>query len=95
MAFACGIMELGVISIKYFGGITHEKQIMIHPSTLSVGTTVTTNTVVGYVGSSGNSSGNHLHMTMLTDGTIVKKSKTLDPMMFYGDLNLVCTQGTD
>ena len=47
---------------------------------VSEGQTVTQGQVIGYVGSTGNSTGAHLHLTVYENGTAV------DPMSYYPDL---------
>ncbi|HBE12586.1 MAG TPA: hypothetical protein DCY74_00305 [Clostridiales bacterium] len=53
------------------------------------GATVTTSMLVGKVGTTGASTGNHLHFSFITDGGTDAStiSKTINPMISYPNMN--------
>ena len=57
------------ITIAHDGGIRSQYMHMIQPSSLTVGDRVIAGEVIGYVGSTGGSTGSHLHLEVRLNGT--------------------------
>lgn len=67
------------IVIDHGNGLSSRYAHMVNPSTLNVGDAVTLATVLGYVGTTGNSSGNHLHWETYVNGA------HMDPQIWMAD----------
>lgn len=67
------------IVIDHGGGLSSRYAHMVNPSTLAIGDAVTLDSVLGYVGTTGNSSGNHLHLETYVNGA------HMDPQIWMAD----------
>ncbi|MEX0158223.1 MULTISPECIES: M23 family metallopeptidase [unclassified Microbacterium] len=67
------------IVIDHGDGLSSRYAHMVDPSTLAIGETVTRDSVLGYVGTTGNSSGNHLHLETYVNGAHI------DPQIWMAD----------
>lgn len=78
------------VAIKHAGEIVTLYAHLAGPSILSIGTKVNTGDLLGYIGSSGNVTGPHLHFSMYTEFFLVPKggypgynpSGTLNPLLY-------------
>lgn len=72
------------ISITHAGGYRSQYMHMIRPTTLNVGDRVAAGQVIGYVGSTGGSTGSHLHFEVRFNGTHIDPAPYLASAPFLG-----------
>lgn len=72
------------IVIDHENGIYTIYMHMINPSPLSVGTEISQGDVIGYVGSTGNSTGNHLHLGVCVSDSGWNWNSFVDPAVYLG-----------
>ncbi|MGR4052060.1 M23 family metallopeptidase, partial [Kosakonia cowanii] len=57
------------VTIAHDGGVRSQYMHMLQPTTLAVGSRVSAGQVIGYVGTTGGSTGAHLHLEVRLNGT--------------------------
>ena len=77
------------MAVRHDGGLVSVYAHMRSPSGLTNATTVTTNDIIGYEGSTGNATGSHLHLSVYKDffTYINEKNGQLYFNYFDGSLN--------
>jgi murein DD-endopeptidase MepM/ murein hydrolase activator NlpD len=80
------------VKIVHPGGVTTLYCHMVHQPAVAVGQQVAAGQVIGYVGSSGNSSFPHLHFEVHTGGTPTGPANAVDPVVFMRQAGINITR---
>lgn len=75
------------VAIQHTNGLVSAYGHMIKPAIVATGTTVTSNTIIGYEGRTGNSTGSHVHLSIYIDFFTYQKNGQLFFNQFQGSIN--------